>query len=219
MAIALDTTGGAGSTTSPITVSLTVSGSNRILWAGGFMANGRSVSSITYNGAAMTQVSGSPFEVDGGNKIYLYYLVAPATGTHDLVATFDANGNLTLHAASFTGASQTGIPDATNTSNIGTTSTPSQTVTTVADNSWAVWMMRKAAGGDATAGTDTTLADQYGPFGSHFFRSTSGKTPAGAFTLNASIGSAACYGIIASFAPSVAASATHRGMFTLIHGL
>ncbi len=207
MAIAQVTNGVTNGSGSSLTLSLTVSGADPILWAGGFMGSAASpIVSITYNGVALTQVTGSPFS-NGGQFSYLAYLIAPAAGTHDLVITFTASDNVTLHGAVYSGARQSGVPDATNTSNIGVTSTPSQAVTTVADNAWAVWILRGESGNAVTAGTNTRLVNEYAPFDEHLLEGGP-KTPAGSFTLNANATSSQHYGIIASFAPSVSSAPT-----------
>ena len=207
MAIAQVTNGVTNGSGSSLTLSLTVSGSNTILWAGGFMGSGASpITALTYNGDALTHVTGSPF-ASGGQFQYLAYLINPDAGTHDLAVTFTSSDNVTLHGVVYSGAKQSGVPDATNTSDIGVTTTPSQAVTTVADNAWAVWMLRGESGNTVTAGANTTLVNQYGPFDEHMLEGGP-KTPAGSLTLNANATSSHHYGIIASFAPVPAGPAS-----------
>jgi hypothetical protein len=121
----------------------TVTGTNPILWVAcgwndGF--NGPlSVSSITYNSVAMTQTqtkTSTDFYV-----VKLFYLLAPATGTHQVSITLSNTIGTAVFfcgAVSFSGASQSAIDSAgTNTSiagNIGV----SLNETTINANSWIV---------------------------------------------------------------------------------
>lgn len=84
--ITLDTNGGAATTASggAKTISFTVgNNSNRLLFIYFISANNVSVTA-TYNGISMTSAF-TPQSVDGATYIWGFYLVAPATGTHNLV--------------------------------------------------------------------------------------------------------------------------------------
>jgi len=104
MAIALDSTSsGDNSAGNPLTVSHTVSGSDRILVVSLLIASSRSVSSATYNGVSL----GAARQTTSSFHLYkhlLYALLAPDTGTHDIVITADGSSDpLGLAAASYTG--------------------------------------------------------------------------------------------------------------------
>lgn len=108
MTIAFDA-GSSGSTgwAGSVTVSHTVSGTDRILIAGcSHNSLSDKVSGVTYNGVSMTRIR-ADFLSNGSTC--LYYLIAPATGTHDLVFTF-ASSDV---AAVCVGASFTGVDQAT----------------------------------------------------------------------------------------------------------
>ncbi len=100
-------TGGSGN----ITLSFTTgSGSNRLLMVQAETNASRSFSGITYNGVSMTQVAteNSLTNDDGvGAHVELWYLVNPASGTHNIVATMVGSGAGSLAAASFTNVNQT----------------------------------------------------------------------------------------------------------------
>lgn len=112
MAIAFDAasnaqyTAGSGGT---LTWSHTCTGTNLVLWVSATISTGgnSTITGITYNGVAMTEVSGSPInstsiETSG------WILIAPATGTHNIVATINAfDNNFSCVAASYTGVHQT----------------------------------------------------------------------------------------------------------------
>lgn len=75
---------------SSITISHTTSGSNRLMLVGVAFNNDNyeTVTSVTYNGTALTKVGERANSDDA--MVYIYSLVAPDTGTHDVVITFSA---------------------------------------------------------------------------------------------------------------------------------
>lgn len=205
MAIVFDNASTGSSTSSATnTFSLTVgSGANRILWVG-FIVNSTVtlVSTVTYAGAVMTATGNSP--VNGGQDLYLFYLANPASGANNVVITM--LGIVTeIHAcaASYTGASQTGIPDSI-TSIAGSGTSATLTTTTVANNSWIVGVFRNNATGSGAAGTGTTQrASVVGQVS--FDDSGSAFTPAGSHSIQETFGNTSYYAVGASFAPSGAA--------------
>lgn len=110
-------------------------GSDRLLivnvafWNNGGAAAG--CSGITYGGVAMTLVTNSR-QLSTGNKFLTeqWYLVAPATGTNNVVATVGGQcDKLGLAVLSFTGADQTNPIDV-NGKTSGTSGTVTQSITT-----------------------------------------------------------------------------------------
>jgi hypothetical protein len=106
MAIAIDASpaGLYQATGTTNTVSVTVSGSDRILVVF-CVAGGRDISGVTYNGVALTEL----LDYDNEGSYYytsLYYLVAPDTGTHNLVMTIASSGLSVLVGLSCTGVDQ-----------------------------------------------------------------------------------------------------------------
>lgn len=73
------------------TVSHTTSGTNRLMLVGVSHNpnNDEVVSSVTYNGTALTLVGSATYSNDARAEIWR--LIAPATGTHDVIITFDKN--------------------------------------------------------------------------------------------------------------------------------
>jgi hypothetical protein len=114
-------------------------GSNRILWVGTSDDAGDTVTGITYNGVPMIQAVKEPVPVFG-HAIYLHYLIAPDTGVHNVVISRSGSaGRLASVASSYTGAIQTGQPEATARNSHGQTqSTIRASVPTFAQNSWIV---------------------------------------------------------------------------------
>ncbi|MDD1670164.1 MAG: hypothetical protein LUQ67_02430 [Methanomicrobiales archaeon] len=112
--VAVDaTSSGQASETQSITISHTTSGTDRLMLVG-FSINDdehETVSSITYNGATLTKVGYIDNSRSGGNdaRVEIWRLIAPATGTHDVVITFSAPlaEQAVAGVMTFTGVDQT----------------------------------------------------------------------------------------------------------------
>ncbi|MCX6049084.1 MAG: hypothetical protein NT075_28620, partial [Chloroflexi bacterium] len=112
-------------------------GSNRILMVGVSYRNNDSetVSSVTYNGQTMTSVgtdqiaSGTP---DG--RVYIFYLLNPPTGSHNLVVTWSSalNQGGVVGAVTYAGVDQTTPLGAFNSAS-GTSATPGATIVSAAN--------------------------------------------------------------------------------------
>lgn len=140
-AIALDatSTGTATSATSK-TVSHTCTGSNLLLAVyavGRDGGGGAYASGVTYNSVAMTEITGSRGE-SSDNRGSWWYLIAPSTGTNDIVVSYGGTmDSIGVMAHSYTGAKQSSQPDASSSGagNEASDSIADTTITTVADNS------------------------------------------------------------------------------------
>jgi hypothetical protein len=84
-----------------------------------------SAAGVTYNGAALTFAGAS---TNGTVRSEIWYLVAPASGTHNVVVTAPNADAVTATSMSFTGVNQT-TPLGTTVSAIGTSTTPSVSTT------------------------------------------------------------------------------------------
>lgn len=206
MAIAFDATStGNGSGTS-ITVAHTCTGDNRILWVGVRTFDGSTpasdpVSGITYNGVAMT-LAGTRNNPATDQVSYLYYLIAPATGANNIVVSCSSVDEIAVRATSYTGALQSGVPDAYATG-ADTTSPLTITVTTILDNCWLVGLFDGDSGNGITASTNATNRNTNG--NSDLIVDTNGaQTPAGSHSMTCTTTSFKLYGIVASFAPVAA---------------
>lgn len=204
MAIAWDAATDGGNAAGNLTFAHTVgSGSNRILWVSvlGSSVSSADVSGVTYAGTAMTLIASK--QANSGRFIYLFYLVAPATGSNNVVIT--SASNFTWGgASSYSGASQTGVPDASNTGDSGASATSwTDSVTTTANNCWTVIAGRSNAGGIG-AGASTTQRASESAFGTaNICDSNAAVTPAGSASLTITgIGGDWLYGVMASFAPA-----------------
>lgn len=202
--------------TSSQTLAHTISGSNRILMVGVGHNNSASdlVTGITYDSVAMTRIATS----SGGAtmRTYLYYIVAPNTGTHNIVVSMSSAAYTKVIGSSYTGASQTGQPDSSNT-NAGVGTSLSISTTVVANNSWTVGFFGGAA--DQTViGTGSGEAIRAGvPAGvgdCYQLGDSNADLAAGSRTLACTCALQEESGIVASISP-VAAAATYRRLLLL----
>ena len=208
MAIAFDAKSalGAFSASSPVTWSHTCTGSDRILFVIAYATGGDNFTSGTYNSVALTEIA----KVDRGDGRYinLLYLINPASGSNTVSLSYGGAGLYHGIASSYTGAKQSGVPDASVTNTAADTSVTG-TVTTVADNTWLVGCYSSSTGGTISAGANTLLrqgATNSGP-DTYLIDSNSLQTPAGSKSMTCNVTSPGLdLGIVvASFAPAVAA--------------
>lgn len=201
MAIAVNTTSSGSASATSVTVAHTCTGSNLILFVGLWVQDGgaNTVTGVTYNGVAMTQVGRVTNATT--ESTYLYFLVNPSTGANNIVASKSASDLIQLGAVSYTGAKQTGQPDAS-TTNTGTGTSLTTSVTTVADNCWLVMATKQT--GSASAGTNTILrVDQSGNEQASVYDSNAAQTPAGSKSLQTTTSASQTYAhVMASFAPA-----------------
>lgn len=139
MAITTDATSESAYNSDALTVtwSHTVSGSDRLLVVGVSMSlwdSPQEVTGVTYNGVALTRLRRDLVSTVMSSEIW--YLVAPETGTHDIVVTKnDTEFGAKAGAVSFTGVDQTNPMNAHNGGDgDGLDNTVSTTVTTTVDD-------------------------------------------------------------------------------------
>ena len=118
-----------------VTVSHTTSGTNRLMMVGISMnPSGESVSSVTYNGINLTHVG---TQEDGAAlaRVEIWSLVAPDTGTHDVVVNFTDLGHkgASVGVMTFTGVDQTTALGAFS-GNSGLSASASTTVASATDD-------------------------------------------------------------------------------------
>ncbi len=159
--IALDNTAYTGGSNN-ITLSFTTgSGGNRLLMVQAETNASRSFSGITYNGVAMTQIAtkNSLTNDDAiGAHVELWYLVNPASGTHNIVATMVGSGAGSLAAASFTNVNQS--------TPLGTAATANGTATgtqlsSVSVSTTAGQLVMDAIGSDVASGGVGVVSPPY----------------------------------------------------------
>jgi len=142
------------------------------------------VSGVTYNGDALTKV------IDRNDADYancsIWRIVAPDTGTHDIVVSHSNSSTVKVYGVAFTGVDQSSPTGAT-TGDTGTGTTASKAITTTKNGSVIISTLSRAGASDGsngpTAGTgQTNIADNL--FGnSHWGAGTyESKTTVGADT-------------------------------------
>lgn len=199
MGIAVDAVSNGSVFATSLTVSHTVAGSNRALVVGVIAGASDIVTGVTYDGVAMTRVD---VRNNGNSTAYMYYLLAPNTGTHDYVISV-SGGAVTINAEglSLTGVKQSGQPDASATSVASATTSLATSVTTIADNCIVVATYAVDSAG-VTSITNATSVNA-------FMGYSAIKTPAGGVTLTANSGSNNAWASVgASFSPSITQTGT-----------
>lgn len=203
MAIAFDAEGSGNGTGTSVDATHVCTGANRLLLVGVYKGtnNADEITGVTYSGVAMTRVNTQ----NGPNfKIYLYALIAPATGSNTITASCSTSRFIQIFSGSYTGVSQTGFPDAETSSNINSTGL-TETLTTVADNCWLGGVFNND-GSAMSAGANTTLrhaASAMAIADSNAARSIGSNSIAVTWT-----GAANGQGCICSFAPALDAAPT-----------
>ncbi len=163
MAVIFDTStrGSAPSISTSVTISHTCTGASLFLLTaivtestdGG---SSDSITGVTYNGVALTQLKkvAPPAVGNVNDTVYLYGLLAPATGTHDIVVSSngDQNGGIFVNSASYSGVLQS-LPsgsDIVSGTNSSSTTLTLSALTPSVPNSWVAFTVDNMFG-------DTTL--------------------------------------------------------------
>lgn len=198
MAIAFDASAKGTTGLTTLTFSHTCAGSNRILFVNAStQSNLGSITGVTYNGVALTHINDSVASGDN-NLASLWYLIAPATGINALVITATGGvSTVTGVSASYTGALQSGVPDASTINSVASGTSLTTSLTTNADNCWTVLAITVDSG--LAAGSGSTSRNIQGAVG--FFDSNAVKHPAGSTSMAATFGSGGGATVMASFAP------------------
>lgn len=134
------------------TVSHTCTGDNRLLVVATVIDGTELITAITYAGVAMTQaVTVAP----GNFRIYIHYLVAPATGANNISVTLDGAQDAGIMATSYTGVAPSSPLDGTPAGADDAASPWGRAITTAVANSLVVFA---SADDDATATARTPVA-------------------------------------------------------------
>ncbi|MCP3938250.1 MAG: hypothetical protein GY708_23120, partial [Actinomycetia bacterium] len=207
----------------PLTWSHTVtsSGSNRVLIVGVSWRNSgastSTVSSVNYNGDAMTLVRKDEKFDSESRSTALYELANPDTGSSYTItvdfsgAVYQAIGG----AMSFTGVDQTTPTEDDGGVAGGTGNGPTVTVTSTSDNAWAVdtLIIRNDDDGNTSVGADQTASWNASTSGSNDINGAGSRegpvSPAGDITMSWSVGNNSGHSISAAvLKPSASADST-----------
>lgn len=187
----------------------TVAGNNRLLLVGTFSTAGDTVTGITYDGVAMSQITKRAGL--SGEQMYVYGLLNPSTGSNNVVVSSSGTTTMRSHAVSYTGVKQSGLPD-NFTSTGATTNSLTTSLTPVADNCWTFLFVR--SNDNISAGTNSTGRGALSTSAS--FDSSTPITPAALYSMTATIATSQVTGsIMVSVAPFVT-SATRYDFHTLL---
>lgn len=212
MAIAFDSVTATAGTASGVGLSHTTSaGSNRYMLIGIGVNNGVTVT-VTYNGVSATIVGTSQDVSPGGETLYLYRLINPASGANNVVVTTSDTLQWEGAIATYTGVSQN-APEASNKG--GNLSSPiTATLTTLTDNAWLAGFFRNGSGNN-TAGANTTVRGAASALS--IADTNADQTPVGSKSLNITFtGGGVCGWIAVSLAPVQALTITAAvGAFVL----
>ena len=212
MAIAYDLATDFPTTASGTSATLTghtVTGTNTVIFVSFYLVGSSDfVTGVTWAGVSLTQLAKS--QLYSNRYHYIYGLVGAATGANDVVISLSsADQCIRPIVASYTGVSQTGLPDAVLIQGAGTV-TWSISRTTIADNCWMAVRARANNAVATTAGGTTRVTTAAGDI-SLWADSNAAITPAGSYTISGTCtdsGENAQWAV--TFAPAAAAAAANH---------
>lgn len=217
MAIALDSTNqfihtGIPVGTGTVTDSFTNAAGNVLIVStqNSSTSNLDTINSVTYGGFSLTQV-GTRQSAGTGQNTYVWILQNPPTGANNIVTAYTEIGignTIQVNAVSYSGASLTGQPDATNGSASGSATTVTPSVTTIADNCWVIIVFTNFQGGTVT--TTNGLVVRTTLSGGQIYDSNAAIHPAGSYSSAFSGFGAGYEYIILSIAPGASAATAHN---------
>lgn len=219
MAIAFDTAvDGLKTSTGTLQWNHTCTGSNLLLlvaFNGDNIGGADDITGVTYNSVAMTLLKKITTATGGDRYTYIYGLLGPATGTHQVSITAGSAHLLQGGSASYTGVLQSGLPDASTTSVSSTGATTWTTsLTSIADNCWMFLIENCYEGGAGPgAGTGSTRRTFDGTDGGWgIFDNNAAIHPAASNSMTTTLGSnpfgLAIIHVAITFAPAGAAPVT-----------
>ncbi len=191
-----------------LTVAGTVSTGADIAIVGVHQFDSNNIVNVTWNGTNMTLIGTVQKQASSNDWVSAYYLLAPAIGSFNLVVDrADSNRNQAVGAA-YSGALQSGQPDASTGSSQAANTSASSSVASVANNCWHFFLLCEYVGGATGTVNATVRSENNGNGGIHLFDSNAPKTPAGALTQTATFSSSSSMWKQFTIQPSVAAGPT-----------
>lgn len=116
------------------------------------------ITGATYSAVTMTLIQKIALGTGGsGRYIYLFGLLAPATGSNNIVVTSNTSDTIASLTGSYTGVRQTGLPDVLNTTVVASNASASVAVTPVANRAWVVGFFKNDLDVTVIATAGTTL--------------------------------------------------------------
>ena len=179
----------------------TISGSNRLLLVYVYTSGSNTITSVTYNGVSLTRLVNY-----SAQQLYIYGILSPATGTHNIVVNV-SSGNAYGFASSYTGVKQTALPNVSTHNLVTGVNNITTTIPNNANKSWA--FLGVSTGGNAvTAGTNSTAVEAQQIAGFQMFDNQgAGAISQGSFGMNVSTSNTiGLITVMVSFAPVEAGS-------------
>ena len=164
MAVAFDarSEGSSASAGTSLTVSHTCTGSDRALYVAiSHMAGDIDITAATatYNSVSMATLFHDAV-THGSRQTHVFRLVAPATGTNDVVVSWTGDSRVAAVCASFTGVDQTDPDDAQAVTSVSEQQSASRSVSSATgDMVMDVIVLGNGATGLAVSGTNTLIHD------------------------------------------------------------
>lgn len=218
MAIAYDTsTNGNFVSGTTRTFSHTCTGSDLILFVEAVINTSTDlITGVTYNGVSMTRIQ--TVSPNANRRLYLYYLIAPATGANNVVITASSSTAIGGNAASYTGVAQSGTIIDVSTTATDTSSPVDTTVTTTIDDCWTILCTTTDSTTAFTASTNSTLRTSNTTYVDvRIFDNNGAINPAGSYTMtvtNTNVnGSSPASTIMAAFAPAAGGGGVIKPQF------
>lgn len=213
-AIAFDSSArNGGADASSRTAAMTCTGSNLILIGAGSTTSVSSITGATYNSVAMTATSGN-LNTGASQILRQFGLVGPSTGTNNFIVSSNATNLDVVACESYTGCSQSGFPDSSNSlDSQGSATTFQIGTTTIADNCWLAGCISGNRTFTVAAGTTQrqNLAQNHeGSLGD----SNGAKSPAGAYHMDwtSSMATTWCAAIVSIAPPAPSSIKTVDGL-------
>ncbi len=205
--IAFDAVSDSGTVSSTsLSWSHTTSGSDRVLLVTCRVGGAQDLTGVTYNGVAMSQIRGY-VQLDALSfYTVMWGLVAPTTGTNSIVVTRSSSDGLACNGASYTGVTQSGLPEASGQNAGGAASSLTVSASVSSTGAWLVLGCNaNYTSGAFTAGTSTTMRDEVSDFvGIQAMFDSNGTVSTGTQSLQClrAADSVSMAGIVAVLAPS-----------------
>lgn len=198
MAIVIGTTSISTPGSSPTqTWSHTCSGDNTVLLVSSYHnTNLDVVADVSYAGVPMTKIGTTS---QGSNRISGWYLLNPASGTNNIVATV-TGGGFTAHCAVLVSGVRQAAPTNTTTDHNDSSTTGLTVTQPTSMGAYSFLFAGNESGTEPVAGDDTTLVITGGNIAVQIFRSTNAATSNSA-SLTFSGTSAAYLAVMADFSP------------------
>lgn len=141
----------------------------------------RTMSSVTWNGVALTKKRATEITGAGGQRVELWYLINPASGAHTLSwATGGGSPFVDLGVTFFSGVDQTTPIEADNESTHSGVTSESVSLTTLTDNAYIIDVCECASGPQSPGASQTRNWDQSGSTSSGSTRGS--LTPTGSYS-------------------------------------